>query len=288
MEESTSARIREMIGVDPYDTASPEQMAAAVLKARKAMGWKQFALADTAGVTERTIQRLERGERVSQETFRKVVAALNVGAGAIGPDPETPEQSSVLQEMYRSVVETAEGLHGTELGFSRFLRKLPDSVLETAASSEKLRLLILLHAMVIVNGGPEGPIAMDALNDDQLHMIRLYLTVEHFRRLAYLRARYPRDPFAEEGAPEIAWWTSHPFLQGLNNLPQDQRDTYTRLLLETGDTRILMGLIVAIPDDQMEKFAEQVEAIHSHMEELLTYFEEEYGDSQIIAWSKPM
>jgi transcriptional regulator with XRE-family HTH domain len=288
MEKSKSARIHEMIGVDTYDGASPEQVAEAVLKARKAMGWKQFALADTAGVTERTIQRLERGERVSRETFLKVVAALNVGAGAIEPDSETPEQSFVIQEMYRSVVETAKGLHGTEFGFSRFLRSLPDSVLQTAARSEKLRLLILLHAIAIVNGSSEGPIAMDALNDDQLHMIRLYLTIEHFRRLAYLRARYPRDPFAEDEAPEIAWWTSHPFLQGLNNLPQDQRDTYTRLLLETGDTGILIGLIVAIPDDQMEKFAEQVEAINSHLEELLTYFEEEHGDSQIIAWSEPM
>ena len=38
-----------------------DDIAAMVVRARKELGWKQFALADEAGVNERTIQRLERG-----------------------------------------------------------------------------------------------------------------------------------------------------------------------------------------------------------------------------------
>lgn len=276
-----------MIGVEAYDAVSPDQIAEAVLRARKAMGWKQFALADSAGVTERTIQRLERGERVSHDTFLKVAAALNQRTYDIEPDvEETADQKSFLQRMYGDVVEAAQGSHGTELGFSRFLRRLPGQVLQAAAQSEKLRLLIVLHTIAIVNGCAEGPIPADALNDDQLDTIRIYLTVEHFRRRALLRARYPRDPFAE--VPEIAWWTSHPFLQGLKNLPQEQRDRYSELLLQTGDTGLLTGLILAIPDDQMERFAEQVEAINNHIEELLAYFDELHGDADKIAWSEPL
>ena len=43
-----------------------------------ATGLEAVALADEAGVNERTIQRLERGEKVNEETVRKVLSALRL------------------------------------------------------------------------------------------------------------------------------------------------------------------------------------------------------------------
>ena len=50
---------------------------------RTHLGWKQFALADEAGVTPRTIERVEAGERVSEETLNKIEKALKFGEGAL-------------------------------------------------------------------------------------------------------------------------------------------------------------------------------------------------------------
>jgi transcriptional regulator with XRE-family HTH domain len=65
-----------------------------VRELRKYLGFKQLALADAAGVTERTIQRVERGGTVEDETLRKVARALGLGENAfLRPDyhPSTEE-----------------------------------------------------------------------------------------------------------------------------------------------------------------------------------------------------
>ena len=46
------------------------------------LGWKQFTLAHEAGVTVRTIERLEAGERMSDETLNKVAKVLKLREGA--------------------------------------------------------------------------------------------------------------------------------------------------------------------------------------------------------------
>lgn len=43
---------------------------------RKQPAWKQITLAHEAGVTERTVQRIERGEKADDETLRRIATAL--------------------------------------------------------------------------------------------------------------------------------------------------------------------------------------------------------------------
>ena len=53
---------------------------------KEVLGWKQLALAVEAGVTERTVQRVERGERVSDETLQKIALGLRLPENAfVGP-----------------------------------------------------------------------------------------------------------------------------------------------------------------------------------------------------------
>ena len=149
----------------------------------------------------------------------------------------------------------------------------------------KLLLLIAAYAMLIADGDPNAGIEEERLNAESLGSIRMLLIVEHFRRIGFLRARYPRDPFTE--VPEIAWWTGHPFVKILNSLPSEHKQKFMSLLLQTGDLSVLTGHIITLSDAEQEQFLEQVEAIDSHLPEYLEYIEEEYGDSQIVAWSAP-
>jgi transcriptional regulator with XRE-family HTH domain len=65
-----------------YKPPEPQVIAAVVKELRTHLGWKQFALAHEAGVTVRTIERLEAGERMSDETLNKVAKALKFPEGA--------------------------------------------------------------------------------------------------------------------------------------------------------------------------------------------------------------
>jgi transcriptional regulator with XRE-family HTH domain len=66
---------------------TPNEIGKAVATFRKASGMKQITLAYEAGrIQERTIQRLERGEQVSEDTLRKVAKALRIDESSfIGP-----------------------------------------------------------------------------------------------------------------------------------------------------------------------------------------------------------
>ena len=55
---------------------SPAEIARTVRGFRKRLNLKQSALAERAGVTERTIQRLERGERITDDTSKQIAKAL--------------------------------------------------------------------------------------------------------------------------------------------------------------------------------------------------------------------
>lgn len=65
-----------------YKRPEPEVIASFVKELRAHLGWKQFALAHEAGVTVRTIERLEAGEHMSDETLSKVAKALKLREGA--------------------------------------------------------------------------------------------------------------------------------------------------------------------------------------------------------------
>ena len=74
---------------------TPAEIAKGVSGFRKSMGWKQITLAHEAGVTERTIQRLEAGDKVDEETLRRVAKGLRLRENAlIGPRYiPTPEEA---------------------------------------------------------------------------------------------------------------------------------------------------------------------------------------------------
>jgi transcriptional regulator with XRE-family HTH domain len=77
---------------------TPKEIGDAVAGFRKANGMKQITLAYEAGrIQERTIQRLERGEQVSEDTLRKVAKALRLDEDSfIGPR-YVPTQEEALQ-----------------------------------------------------------------------------------------------------------------------------------------------------------------------------------------------
>jgi transcriptional regulator with XRE-family HTH domain len=262
-----------------YSPQSPVEFAELAIRVRKQLGWKQLALADEAGVTERTIQRLERGERVSDDTLLSVAKAL----GLMDTNAESlPDEKS---KIYQSVASATLGLHETPLAFGQFLRKLPDATLHAAAFDESLLLLITCHAMLIVDGNPDAGIEIERLNHDTVNRIRSVLIIEHFRRIVFLRARYPIDPFAD--LPEIIWWRGHPYVDLLYSLPPDHRENLQGLLLRSGDLRVLTGQLAIMSEAEQTEFADRFEEIEKYLVEFLNFMEEEYGDAKKVAWSEP-
>ncbi len=85
---------------------TPEEIGDAVVRFRKARGMKQITLAYEAGrIQERTIQRLERGELVSEDTLRKVAKALRLDENAFVGPRYVPTQEEVLQNAERFLAE---------------------------------------------------------------------------------------------------------------------------------------------------------------------------------------
>ena len=59
-----------------YRALSPAEIGGAVRGFRERLNLKQLVLAERAGVTERTIQRVERGEPIKDETLKQIAKAL--------------------------------------------------------------------------------------------------------------------------------------------------------------------------------------------------------------------
>ena len=69
-----------------YRCLTPQEIGSTVVMFRKMMDWKQLTLALEADVHERTVQRIERGEKVDDDTLRKIAKALRLeGEGFLGP-----------------------------------------------------------------------------------------------------------------------------------------------------------------------------------------------------------
>lgn len=65
-----------------YSSLVPEEIGKFVANFRKRAGWKQLTLAFESGIHERTVQRIEHGERVDNESLRKVAKALRLEENA--------------------------------------------------------------------------------------------------------------------------------------------------------------------------------------------------------------
>lgn len=72
MQNDQHVEDREYFGLTPKDIGK------SVKFFRSQAGWKQFPLAVEAGVDERTVQRIERGDKVSDESLRRVARAFHL------------------------------------------------------------------------------------------------------------------------------------------------------------------------------------------------------------------
>ena len=84
-----------------YERPAPKDIAFMVKELRGYFEWKQLALADEAGVTERTIERIEAGITVSDDTLRKVAKALKLPEGAFTEARYCPSDTELMSEVKR-------------------------------------------------------------------------------------------------------------------------------------------------------------------------------------------
>jgi DNA-binding XRE family transcriptional regulator len=61
-----------------YRCLTPQEIGTAVVMFRRMAGMKQFTLAHEAGVTERTVQRIENGDKVNDESLRRIAKAFRM------------------------------------------------------------------------------------------------------------------------------------------------------------------------------------------------------------------
>ena len=78
--------------------------AAKIKRWREDRCWSQEHLAETAGVSLRTIQRLERGESVSRDTVMALAASFDVDAGALTVDvAEEAAKAAIAREREKNM-----------------------------------------------------------------------------------------------------------------------------------------------------------------------------------------
>ena len=90
-----------------YRNLTPQEIGDAVVRFRQMMGWKQFRLAYEAGVSERTLQRIEVGKKVDDESLRKIGRALKLrDPGFLGPRyiQSDEEMQATLGKMLRETM----------------------------------------------------------------------------------------------------------------------------------------------------------------------------------------
>lgn len=68
-----------------------------IRKLRLKKGWSQSQLADMAGVTTRTIQRIEQGNKPSMETFKALAAVFEVDLSQLQPEEDTMQNETDLK-----------------------------------------------------------------------------------------------------------------------------------------------------------------------------------------------
>jgi transcriptional regulator with XRE-family HTH domain len=79
----------------------PEEIAMMVRLFRKTRGIKQAGLAASAGVVERTLDRLEAGKSVGAETYRRVATALGLDGTAFTAERYVPTVEETIERLER-------------------------------------------------------------------------------------------------------------------------------------------------------------------------------------------
>jgi len=132
------------------------EIAASVRNRREMAGMKQVTLAQMAGVTERTIQRLESGQRVDDQTLRDVAVALGL-----------PEDSFLVSAARREDLAAPHTLKGHFERMVAYDRWANESVLGWMESHAEMPLLTRTFAHLVAENVPwlhilrEEPVPLD-------------------------------------------------------------------------------------------------------------------------------
>lgn len=133
---------------EEYRCMTPEEIGEAVVMFRKMLDWKQLTLAIEAGVNERTVQRVERGEKVDDETLRKIGKAFRLrDPGFVGPRhvhirseeerkaelEKTLKEIAVIESQGFSGIRDAEAILGTD-GYFLHDNALPEEMADQIAA----------------------------------------------------------------------------------------------------------------------------------------------------------
>ena len=148
---------------------TPKEIGDAVAQFRKASGMKQITLAYEAGrIQERTIQRLERGEQVSEDTLRKVAKALRLAEDAfIGP---------------RYIPTQEEALKNAE----KFLSEVRVIDAKELTTVQDCGVLFNAHAFLVDDTNVNSAHALEvaALKDELQDWGDIYSSISHTERLS--------------------------------------------------------------------------------------------------------
>jgi DNA-binding XRE family transcriptional regulator len=99
--EYTSAQEAEMIVTQnqgQYRKPAPDEIGCFIASCRKRLGMKQLALALEVGVDERTIQRIERGEKVNENTLGKIARFLGFDEAAFVAPRYVPTPEEAMEK----------------------------------------------------------------------------------------------------------------------------------------------------------------------------------------------
>jgi transcriptional regulator with XRE-family HTH domain len=89
-----------MANATEYRCLTPQEIGRAVTMFRHAAGMKQITLAMEAGVTERTVQRIERGEKVNEDSLRAIARAFRMDENSFfGPRQVLSDEDAIAQTL---------------------------------------------------------------------------------------------------------------------------------------------------------------------------------------------
>jgi len=134
-----------------------------VRKLRLEKGWSQEQLAELAGVSVRTIQRVERGKRASLESLKCLAAVFETDINTLQPEAEmtakTHEESVVLSAEERAAMEYVRDLKSFQAHLLSYLVIMPLlAVLNYFVSPENIWAIwpalgwgvgVLMHGLVV-------------------------------------------------------------------------------------------------------------------------------------------
>lgn len=78
-----------------------------IRKLRLKRGWSQTQLAEMAGVTTRTIQRVEQGHKASLETYRALASVFEVDLSLLQPEDIEMDNDAILKSDEQSALQYA-------------------------------------------------------------------------------------------------------------------------------------------------------------------------------------